>query len=240
MKSKFEITYIHHNCFILETGGDCLLFDYPSASYLKNNETEIIKSKIKGSRLLVFISHGHPDHYSPAVFEFEKIVPEAHFIISDDVAARSPRSKIITVSPDSNYAIAGYRVETFKSNDQGVAFLIHAPEAMIFFGGDLAKWSWDEFDAATRNHMETVFYKMIAKLKKHKIDIAFSNADERLDNWAGGAEFAKLVAPGVFVPMHSFGNMSSIKKFVEDNRREFGENIKVFEYSGPGDTFYFE
>jgi hypothetical protein len=145
------------------------------------------------------------------VFEFEKNAESAQFIISDDVAARGQRSKIITVSPDSNYAIAGYGVETFKSNDQGVAFLIRAKDRLIYFGGDLAKWSWDEFDAATRNHMETVFYKMIEKLKKQKIDIAFSNADERLANWAGGAEFAKTVAPGVFVPMHSFGNTASIK-----------------------------
>jgi len=112
MKEKFEITYIHHNCFILKTGVDCLLFDYPAASYLKHGETEIVRSKIKGSRLLVFISHGHPDHYSPAVFEFEKIAESPQFIISDDVAARGPRSKIITVSPDSNYAIAGYGGET--------------------------------------------------------------------------------------------------------------------------------
>ncbi len=237
---RTEITYIHHNCFILKTGGDCLLFDYPAASYLKSGEAEIVRSKIKGSRLFVFISHGHPDHYTPAVFDLEKHATEAHFIISDDVGCGRGRTNLISVETDSNYAIAGYRVETFRSNDQGVAFLIHAPEGVVYFGGDLAKWSWDEFDAKTRNYMETVFYKMVEKLKKHRIDIAFSNADERLDNWAGGAEFAKLVAPRVFVPMHAFGNTASIKKFVGENRAAFGENIKIFEYCRPGDSICFE
>lgn len=190
---KIRITYWYHSCFTIEEDKKVLLFDYPNRG-IDNSLDKKIKSIVKGSELYIFISHAHGDHFSPEVTKFSIHADETHYVISNDV----PKSTIMAdkesdesnniftqVDPDRNYKIKNLQIKTFKSNDAGVAFFIDIKDKNIYFGGDLAKWNWPEWDEEkVKNHVE-IFDKVIRELKKEEIDIAFSNMDERLPSWAG-------------------------------------------------------
>ncbi|HNY11088.1 MAG TPA: MBL fold metallo-hydrolase [Candidatus Wallbacteria bacterium] len=232
---KTKIIYIHHNCFILEYGETAFLFDMPASSFLKLGETETIKTNIRGKKLFVFASHAHPDHYSSDIFKLSNVCPDARYIISDDIAAPS-KNNLLIAKAEKTYELGELTIKTFKSNDAGLAYLIKTPEIIVYFGGDLAKWSWDDFDEETRNYMEKVFAGAISILKKESIDVAFSNADARLPNYSGAAEFIEAVRPKLFVPMHSFGDTAAIKEFIKTAGTA---GTKIFAYSRPGDAISF-
>ena len=233
---KTEIIYIHHNCFILKYHETAFLFDRPAASFLKKGEAETIAASISGKKLFVFASHAHPDHYSSDIFKLSDICPGANYIISDDIPTPGSKKDLLKAEAGQTYNLGDLTIRTFKSNDAGLAYLIKTPEMTIYFGGDLAKWSWDDFDEETRNYMEKVFAETVSILKNEKIDIAFSNADARLPNYSGAAEFIETVRPKLFAPMHSFGDTASINEFI---KTVGASATKIFEYCRPGDSIFF-
>lgn len=223
-----RITYISHSSFALRSGDRVLLFDYPSRGSLLPGAEKAARDAVRGSDLYVFISHSHGDHYGRDVLNISKEAERAEFIVSEDVPL------------ENSHRLAGGRrlnvdqldIETFASNDAGVAYLIRVGDRLIYYGGDLAKWDWDEFDQGTRRYMVDVFGKMIRHLSELDVDVAFSNTDQRLQSWAGALEFLDVVKPSYFVPMHTFGHHEWIDDLVErtDHPRD-----RIFRYDRPGD-----
>jgi len=266
---RIEITYIHHNCFVLKEGGSAFLFDVPADGFLPAGASSIISKEVSGHRLFMFTSHAHGDHFSPAPGESVSQAESICAVYSDDVRPGRVRlpagADIHFIGPDkclivpcskklpstrrtasdfdggadcTSCEIQGLKITTFKSNDEGVAFLIEKGPLKIYFGGDLAKWSWEEdCSAEDRRDLEAAFEGLLKKLEGRKIHAAFSNADPRLSNWSGAGEFIDRISPDVFIPMHAFGNTRKVEEFVKG----LGEkNINVFAYARPGDTAVFE
>ena len=69
-----KITYIHHSCFLVELERVMLLFDYMRGSLPPLDDDK---------DLLVFASHRHEDHFSPAVFKLAEKHPRIRYILSD-------------------------------------------------------------------------------------------------------------------------------------------------------------
>ncbi|MFW6196314.1 MAG: MBL fold metallo-hydrolase, partial [Thermoplasmatota archaeon] len=174
-----KTTYLTHSCFTLEIDDKTFLFDYPSGRYITEKVRNTISRIIKGSNLYVFISHSHPDHFNTEIFELKEITEKAVFILSDDIplALGNKKGEIKFVEPDKKYDIGGISVKTFKSNDEGVAFLIEVSGTTIYYGGDLAKWDWPEWSEEKRKSKVKVFKDILNYLKDLDIDIAFSNMD---------------------------------------------------------------
>lgn len=232
---KATITYIHHNCFILKESSRTFLFDYPGEPYLTPRIRESVTNELRGSKALIFVSHSHQDHFNPKIVDLAKLTAKAGIIISDDILKSHPRlekvENCLSVKPEAVYVLDELKITTFPSNDLGVAYLIQTGNLTIYFGGDLAKWSWDDFTPKECRRMEEHFQKTIDSLAKHRIDIAFENTDSRLANWAGAADFIKAVKPGLFVPMHTFGDLDSLERFVT----ELGPvESKIFQYRETG------
>jgi len=233
---KATITYINHNCFILKEASRTFLFDYPGDRFLTPKMREIVTAELQGSRAFIFASHSHQDHFNPKIVDLAKVASQATLVLSDEIINNHPQfekiENCIITKPQGVYKIDKIKVSTFPSNDLGVAYLIKLDELTIYFGGDLAKWSWDEFTPEERSWMERHFQETINSLAKYQIDIAFENTDQRLTNWAGAAEFIKTVKPTLFVPMHTFGKTDSLKRFV----KELGQTKStVFLYQKVGD-----
>jgi len=230
-----KITYLTHNCFTIEKEDKVFLFDYPSDRYIKDNVKNTISRIAKNSNLFVFISHSHPDHYNPDIFELKEIAEKTYFVLSDDAPLTyGDKSELIKiVEPDEQYGIDGLSVKTYKSNDQGVAFLIELSNIKIYYGGDLAKWNWPEWSEDKRKSKVKIFEDALKRLKKLHIDIAFSNMDERLESWAGPVEFIKKVRPEYFIPMHTFGNEEWIDDLLKEN---LPDDVDIFKYEKTGDT----
>jgi L-ascorbate metabolism protein UlaG (beta-lactamase superfamily) len=237
-----RITYIYHNCFALEIEQDLFLFDYPDEKFLGRNFDSLLRSLMTNHSVYIFISHGHRDHFTSAISKFADYSDRVRYIISSDIPESDPDQKLpddaLIAEPDQEYNLDHLKIGTFRSNDVGVAFLINRQPNKIYFGGDLANWNWDELDDASRQAMETYFDEVLTQLKAEKIDIAFSNADKRLPNWAGGLEFIEKVKPRAFIPMHAFGMIKNLSDF---NRQAIISTKKhnglIFCYSQPGDVF---
>ncbi len=136
------------------------------------------------------------------------------------------------MSDGESKKIGDLRVRTFKSNDEGLAYLISIQGVTIYFGGDLAKWDWPEWSRAKRQRHVKVFERTLDILKDLNIDVAFSNMDQRLESWAGPVEFINTVKPRFFVPIHTFGNEEWIDDLL---MKDLPDETTVFKYERPGE-----
>ncbi|MFW6141384.1 MAG: MBL fold metallo-hydrolase [Candidatus Saliniplasma sp.] len=232
---KVEVTYLVHSCFTVELDDKVLLFDYPSRSFSRSNLNQLVKSKMKGKKAYIFASHSHGDHYSSDIFEFENTASETYFILSDDIPSYgiSKSSNIYQIGSKKQITIDDLSIQTFESNDAGVAFLISYKNKKIYFGGDLAKWDWPEWSESKRREHVEVFESILDELNKLDIELAFSNMDKRLKSWAGPLDFMRAVKPGYFVPMHTFGN----EPWVDDLLgKDIPKGITIFHYKKTGDS----
>ncbi len=238
---KAEITYIFHNCFVLKTPEKTFLFDYPADEFLSNEMRELIQTKISGSDLYVVSSHNHQDHFNRDVARLSPIVKNIRYILSKDILKRNRFYKELTesysIAPDQTNFIDGMEIHSFRSNDEGVAFLISLNGLHIYFGGDLACWDWDELTEHEHRFLVDYFGEVLADLKRRPIHIAFSNMDPRLPNWSGAAQFIQTVNPDFFVPMHTFGDTQSIARFLTENSQPLQ---KFFHYQKTGDSIVLE
>jgi L-ascorbate metabolism protein UlaG (beta-lactamase superfamily) len=238
---QIEITYIFHNCFVLQLPDKAFLFDYPADEYLTEARRAAIISRIRDTDLYLCSSHNHHDHFNRKAPELSTYTKSLTYILSRDIVKNNRQFKAMpscyTVEADQSYTINDFTVDTFLSNDEGVAFLIHLGPLNIYFGGDLANWNWDDLTKQEIRLLVDYFGEVLLKLKPWPVQIAFSNTDQRLPNWAGAAQFIETVKPGLFVPMHTFGETQSIAKFLSENPEL---ESKIFQYRETGDSVVWE
>ena len=247
---KIEITYVFHNCFILQIpraeGIQSFLFDYPSDKFLTNPMKTAVISKIRDTDLYVFSSHNHQDHFNRNVRDLDGCVKRITYILSKDIVKKNRQFKEMknshSIEPDGKYQINDLEIQSFLSNDEGVAFLIKVADAngtdlSVYFGGDLANWDWEDLSKKERLFLVDYFGEVLAKLNSQTIQIAFSNTDARLPNWAGAAQFIETIRPRLFVPMHAFGDTTTIARFLNEHCYP---GTEVFKYNQTGDILVFE
>ena len=109
-----KVTYLYHSGFAIEDEQALYVFDY-----YKGELPVIAKEK----QMYVFVSHRHKDHYNSEIFDWEKEHPNILYILSDDVEAESAPNRIF-VKPEQKIRTGELKVETLRSTDEGVAFLV--------------------------------------------------------------------------------------------------------------------
>lgn len=218
-----KVTYIRHSCFLAETAGCSLLFDYYEGNL----------PPIPGDRpLYIFASHSHGDHYSRAIFDIAASHGNARCILSSDIhpglLPSSVRNRVISLRPHQTWQDDIIHAETLESNDAGVAFWIKAaglPPALrgpaagpgsggtgsadssvrIYHAGDLNNWYWDGDDEdavlAGRYHRE------LSRIAGRHADAAFIPLDPRLKRpELGILDFLSCCSADAVFPMHQWGN----------------------------------
>lgn len=238
---KIELTYIHHNCFVLKTPRRAFLFDYPNTSHLPDGASEMVYTAVADTDLVVCISHSHDDHMNDDLVSVTRSAGSVCYVLSDDVEDMRPEAipaegEVLLVEPDESYDFQGMKIETLMSNDLGVAFLITDGEFRLFYGGDLAKWIWETASPAEVAFTEKFFGAALKRVHEFKPHVAFSNVDRRLANLAGGDEACRVIDAPLFVPMHTFGNtawLAGIRELLNECQSE------VFEYAKSGETHEF-
>lgn len=239
---RIEITYIFHNCFILKLPHAAFLFDYPADEYLDETRRAAIIAGIRDTDLYLVSSHNHHDHFNRKAPELSGYTKSLTYILSWDIVKKNRQFKTMPscypVEADQSYAVNDFTIDTFRSNDEGVAFLFHLGSLHLYFGGDLANWNWEDLNQREIRLLVDYFGEVLKKLKQGPIQVAFSNTDQRLANWAGAAQFIATVKPGLFVPMHTFGETQTLTKFLKESPLP-GE-IKFFQYRETGDRMVWE
>lgn len=218
-----KVTYISHSGFMLEAEDVCFLFDY-----YRGEIPQIAKEK----DIVIFVSHKHGDHYNPAIFKLAEQYPNIHFVVSKDVPAKWQVLKykeqgidltecVTAVRKNAEYTLPlasgkSLQIETLKSTDEGVAYLLTYEGKQYYHAGDLNLWIWEGESRQYNDNMTKAYFRELDKLKGKEIDIAFVPLDPRLekDAFSGLKSFLEYAKCRKVFPMHFWGEYDMIKKFL--------------------------
>ena len=213
-----NVTYIYHSCFLVETENCYYLFDY-----YKGN----LPVLDPGKPVLVLSSHTHDDHYSADIFSIlkEMGMQKIYAVLSCDISLQTvPRDiPCMGVSPCKSYDLPlGQKLNTWRSTDQGVAFLIRDGEEIFYHAGDLNDWVW-EGEADSWNRQMTGNYRkqidlMAEELQGRPLSAAFIVLDPRQGKYydRGMLYFLKKIKGNCIYTMHYWKKPQIIRKFLQE------------------------
>lgn len=207
------VTYIEHSCFLVETAECYLLFDYYGG--------EVPLPALDPAKpLLLFNSHAHHDHFSKEIFSLRDRYPRALFVLSADIpvpTAVQPFTCPMLPHEHRLLQLAGGRgtvsIDTLRSNDEGVAFIIRIGELCIYHAGDLNNWWWD--GDVEDQKLADIYHEELEHIRGRHFTAAFIPLDPRLKGWWKGIEdFMHYADADAIFPMHNFGEKGLPKKFL--------------------------
>ena len=225
-----KATYIYHSCFLVETRSCYYLFDY------FKGDLPVLDSQ---KPILVLASHKHQDHYQPQVFSMLKDMGMQHIygVLSKDIPKRTmPEDCPCTVvSACQRYGLPqGQELITYRSTDQGVAFLIQDGDALFYHAGDLNDWVWEGEPDVSNRWMTGSYRKQIdllaQELHGRPLTAAFVVLDPRQerDYDRGMLYFLKKIAGNYVYPMHYWEKPEIICRFVQEYP-QYRERIQMTE-----------
>ncbi len=240
-----KITYIGHSGFLIEWDKCYWMFDYYTGD---------IPALEPSKKLFVFASHKHGDHFNPIIFRLAEQYPKTQFILSSDIrvgkanvekygVSEDVLDQIISVKPYKEYNIQvtqedSIRLDTLKSTDCGVAFLLHYEGKTIYHAGDLNHWVWKEETKQSNNDMTAKFNAQMKLLEGKWIDIAFAPLDPRQEEWyyLGLEKLLNTAKLGRVYPMHFWGKPEIIQQFKLERSLNFN-GADVIEVQYPGQSW---
>lgn len=206
-----KVTFIEHSGFMVEMEQNVLLFDYYQGE---------IPSFDGSKTLYVFASHSHADHYDPAIWKLKEQYKDIHYILSDDI---KDNEGAVVMKAHEKKEVAGIEIETLRSNDMGVAFLVKVEGKTIYHAGDLNWWHWNGEPEEDNEYYKKTFQDEMKYLEGKKIDLAFMLLDPRQeDKYCWGMNyFLEHTDSKVVFPMHCFGHCNINHHYLncEDGRR---------------------
>ena len=221
-----KVTFIEHSGFMVEMEQNVLLFDYYQGE---------IPSFDGSKTLYVFASHSHADHYDPAIWKLKEQYKDIHYILSDDI---KDNEDAVVMKAHEKKEVAGIEIETLRSNDMGVAFLVKVEGKTIYHAGDLNWWHWNGEPEEDNEYYKKTFQDEMKYLEGKKIDLAFMLLDPRQeDKYCWGMNyFLEHTDSKVVFPMHCFAHYKINHHYLncEDGRR--WKNI-VRDITGAGQVF---
>lgn len=210
-----KVTFIHHSAFLVEMKQAYLLFDYT-----EGHMPELEPDK----ELLVFASHRHGDHFSPVIFDFIKMHRRVRYILSDDIWKKRLTQEALDctefIKPGGSLKLKvgnngeEMTVSTFKSTDEGLAFLVECGGRKLYHAGDLNDWRWSGEPESFNQAMEKKYKQQLELMKGLHVNAAFLPLDPRQEEnfYLGMNEFLEKVRADYIFPMHCWGDFSVISR----------------------------
>lgn len=207
-----KVTFVKHSCFFIEEEDFCLLFDY--------YDGELPKDADRKKPLYVLESHFHGDHFSEKVFSAAADFEKVFYFLSFDISPKRIPEKICVqrMKPHEKAETEHFTVETLKSTDEGVAFLLSRGETSLYHAGDLNCWKWDGEPEDYNRMMEENYQKEMEFLKGKSMTAAFVPLDPRQEIYfdLGMLEYIEAVPDTKYLfPMHMWQDHRVIQKFQE-------------------------
>ena len=220
-----KISYIWHDCFLVETDEASLVFDFwkdptMAADSPRGSIPPFVSRLPKEKPLYVFVSHSHKDHFNTDIFSWAPLFADIRYIVSNDVwkrcrhiASETSVYKGTKVAPDrltrllngESYTDARVKVEAYPSTDEGNSYMVTTGGKVIFHAGDLNAWVWKEESTVEEINKAIGDYKAcLRSIRERDIDYAFFPVDSRLgkDYFLGAEMFVREFNVGHFFPMH--------------------------------------
>ena len=225
MSVRFLITHFYHSGFSVSCEDVLLVFDY-----WRGEEGELGPGRglsddtIRSFRkVVVFISHEHPDHLDPVVFTWRELTDVTYVVSSDmPVGTRGRR-----MAPGDTLDIEdGLSIKAFDSTDLGVSFLVSFRGCSFFHAGDLNFWHWREESTIQEiDEADQEFRKAVEPIGREQIDVAFFPVDPRQGTMfeAGANYFILTVKPRLLIPMHYFHRSDVATEYARTAGNRFTE-----------------
>ncbi|MEA5000212.1 MAG: hypothetical protein VB087_12605 [Candidatus Limiplasma sp.] len=205
MQRQLKVTYHYNSGFSIRVGSTLLVFDYWEGEGRRLGEVGRLNKGILTAfeQVYVFVSHGHPDHLDPVIYDWRAAVPEITYIVSSDLPIGKRGRRI---APGEEMTLGqDVTVRAFESTDLGVSFLVTAYGMNIFHAGDLNLWHWrQESSLREIEAAEQAFYGACEPIPSGVIDLAMFPVDPRQGMMydAGANHFILTKKPRLFIPMH--------------------------------------
>lgn len=235
-----KITYIAHSGFLVELSHTLLLFDYYEGK---------IPALPADKALYVFASHRHPDHFNPEIFRLAEGREKIRFVLSHDIwKSRVPeelRERTVHLKAGARWNEGEVSVQTLRSTDEGVAFLVEAEGKALYHAGDLNDWRWEGEAEQWNRSMAEKFRRYIEPLRGKRLDAAFVPLDSRQENnYALGLDYFLTLAdyadPGSgaekIYPMHCWDDYAVIDRWLSEHPHTPGQE-RVVKIAGRGESF---
>ena len=209
-----KVTYIGHSGFLVELEKVLFLFDYYQGE---------IPALPEEKRLYVFASHRHGDHFNPEIFKLAEQHPDVQYVLSRDIwLSRVPKAlhgQTVQLKPRERWEDTLVTVETLKSTDEGVAFLVRAEGKTVYHAGDLNHWHWEGETEAWNRKMAEDLHKALEPLAGMRIDAAFIPLDPRQEgSYSLGMDyFLELTDTEHVYPMHCWEKYEIIDRWSADH-----------------------
>lgn len=240
-----RVIFIHHSCFVVETGKKVLIFDWFDGNsvtgYTFGGEIPEYEPDMP---VYVFASHKHQDHFDMDVLHWAEKYKNIHYIFSKD-CKMSPnflgkhgleaevRSKIKYASAGEKFVMDDLKIETLRSTDAGVAYVVETEGSCLFHAGDLNNWKWEGAGDIINGQMERAYKAQIKKLEGRHILLAFLPLDPRLEQHQSlGLDYFLHHTDTAYVfPMHMWQDYSGIRTYIKQiSNRPMAERIIEIEH----------
>ena len=239
------IHYLCHCGWAVRTSGHLLIFDYweecrTSALPPKEERTlangYIDPSEIAGLKVVVFSSHGHRDHYDPAILEWESSIDDINYIFGWKEGS-NPKHHYVD-RPRKTFELDGLKVYTINHESDGIpesAFLVEVDGLTIYHSGDHTNW---------RDELSPYFVDNIEYLagKTDGVDFAFlstfgnSSKPERIAE--GDLLTIDLLQLKAFFPQHDGGREHLLEGYAADAAAK-GAKTQIVCVEKRGDAFHY-
>ena len=216
-----KVYYLMHSCFLVELSDRYLLFDYfdkdelNSAVRYEGSLPELSATK----SLYVFASNCHKDHYTDKLLTIFEQFDSAKFILSKDIKLKRgtyDKSKVQFVRPLHKYTVDDMTIETLRSNDVGVAFVVSACGLNLYFAGTLNWWNAEGRGELYGEQYGREYRRYLRPILNRKFDIGFVPMDGRMgeDGYFLGMDyFIKHIDCDTIFPMNMWGEYKWIDRF---------------------------
>lgn len=247
-----QIIFIHHSCFLVELDDKVLIFDYFDGDKVQGMHfTGKLPSYEPDTKIYMFASHSHKDHYDMDILRLTDKYPNIHYVFSRiSVSVRiflskhgidpAVRDRVTFVSPDNTYHVDDLDIMTLRSTDAGVAFYVASNGVSLFHAGDLNDWEWDGAGDLINGRVRRAFRHEIKKLSEKPINVAFFPMDPKLMEYQfKGFDFFLQNTSAEFVfPMHMWQDYSGITEYKKRlSNKEMAD--RVIEIERENQTFAF-
>ena len=216
-----HITRIYHSGFLVETEEYFLLFDYFKGQL----------PDLSGKKIIVFVSHGHGDHYHPDIFKLQQKYEQVSYVLYHKITNQTASNRLLVKSHEE-YEWEGITIRTLQSTDEGCAFLVKADGKTFYHAGDLNWWHWEDETQQFNLWQKGMYKKETDSLQNEIIDCGFVVLDPRQEHNAllGMLELLKKCQIKHIFPMHfdEWGGREAIEPYLEQKElKPYREKLEL-------------
>jgi ankyrin repeat protein len=138
-RQQAMVCYLSHSGWAVRTSNHWLVFDYVPRRRQSDDASlingVIAPAELAGQNAIVFVSHAHGDHYSPAIFDFRKDIPNISYVMGFEPRDQEGYSRL---TPQRDTVINGATITAIESNEGGQGFLVTVDGVTVCHLGDHA------------------------------------------------------------------------------------------------------